>query len=136
MKAIIPEVYVKDCMNALDLYISAFGGEIKNLQISDNMEMFKKYKGKVIHSELHVNSRCVFYFVDMLDKKRAGNNITLVVHTHTRSELEKIFAALADGGKINMPPQKTLWGEYHARLIDKFGTSWALNFAPRKSPPA
>ena len=130
MKQIIPEVYVKDCQNALEFYRQILGGKIKNLQISNNTEMFKGIENKVIHAELHVNSRCVFYFVDIFEKKRAKTgNITLMLHMDSMEELKRVYEAFANGGDVGMELQKTFWGAYHAIVTDRFGTPWALNYA-------
>lgn len=135
MKQIVPEVYVKDCVHALHFYKELFGGEIRNLQMSDNMEMFQKMKGKVVHSELHVNNRCVFYFVDVFDQKRSQTgNVTLMLHMHTRQELQNVYEGLRDGGTVAMELQKTFWGEYHAIVTDRFGAPWALNYKPKAKP--
>ena len=130
MKQIIPEIYVKDCQNALRFYKNLFGGEIKNLQMSDDMELFRDIKGKVIHSELHVNGRCVFYFVDIFEKKRSNTgNITIMLHMDSLRELRKAFEVLREGGKVGMEMQKTYGGAYHAIVTDRFGAPWALNYA-------
>jgi len=133
LKQIIPEIYVKDCLDALHFYKDLFGGEIKNLQMSEDIEMFKQISGKVVHAELHVNSRCVFYFVDIFEKKRAAvGNVTLVLHMHTKQEMQQAFDRLKEGGLVGMEMQRTFWGEYHAIVTDRFGAPWALNFTPKK----
>ena len=133
MKQIVPEIYVKNCAQALGFYKETFGGEIKNLQMSDDMEMFKQYKGKVVHGELHVNNNCIFYFLDIFDKKRASvGNVTLVLHMQTKQQMQQVFDALSEGGDVGMAMQKTFWGEYHAIVTDRYGAPWALNFTPRK----
>lgn len=130
MKQIIPEIYIKDCQKALSFYQELFGGEIKNLQLSDNMPMFRDLKGKVIHSELHVNHRCVFYFVDIFEKKRAiPGNVTLMLHMDDQNELKRCYDALSREGEISMELQKTFWGAWHAIVTDRFGAPWALNCA-------
>jgi len=132
----VPEIYIRDCAKALIFYKDTFGGEIKNLQMSDNMEMFKRMKGKVVHAELHVNNRCIFYFVDVLDKKRANvGNVTLVLHMQTKQRMQQVYDALREGGVVGMELQKTYWGEYHAIVTDRFGAPWALNFTPKKKAP-
>lgn len=128
MKQIIPEIYIKDCKKALDFYLGLFGGEVKNLQLSDDLPMFKDMKDKVIHSELHVNGKCVFYFIDIFEEKRkTPGNITLVLHMDDKTELEKCYSSLSDGGVIGMPLQKTFWGAWHAIVTDRFGAPWALS---------
>ena len=133
MRQIVPEIYVKNCAKALQVYQSVFGGEIKNLQMSEDLEMFRSKKNKVIHSELHVNSKCIFYFVDVFEEKRSiAGNVTLVLHMHTKQEMQRTFDTLAQGGTVGMEMQKTFWGEYHAIVTDRFGAPWALNYTPRK----
>lgn len=130
MKQIIPEIYVNDCSKALGFYQELFGGEIRNLQMSDDMELFQDMKGKVIHSELHVNSRCVFYFVDVIDDRRAKTgNITMMLHLDDRRETERLYTALSKGGAVLMEMQKTFWGAWHAIVTDRFGAPWALTSA-------
>jgi PhnB protein len=40
---------------------------------------------------------------------------------------EQIFNALAEGGKIGMPYQKTFWSPGFGMLTDKFGIPWMVN---------
>jgi PhnB protein len=42
-------------------------------------------------------------------------------------EARRVFQALAEGGKITMPFQKTFWAEEFGMLIDRFGTPWIVN---------
>ena len=132
MKQIIPEIYIKDCKKALEFYRSVFGGKIKNLQMSDELEMFHDIKDKVVHAELHINSRCVLYFVDIFDKKRSyTGNVTLMLHFDSLEELTRAYEALRQGGKVGMELQQTFWGDYHAIVTDRYGAPWALNFAQK-----
>ena len=133
MKQIVPEIYVKDCINALDFYADLFGGKIKNLQMSSELAMFKGKKDRVVHSELHVNNRCIFYFVDIFDDKRKNvGNVTLMLHMDSRDEIDRIYEILSKNGTVGMPLQKTFWDAHHAIVTDKFGAPWALNYAPKK----
>lgn len=135
MKQIVPEIYVKNCIEALNFYQKLFGGEIKNRQMSDDLHMFKEMKGKIIHSELHVNNKCIFYFVDIFEPKRQNpGNITLVLHMSDKSELERCYEALSEGGSIGMPLQKTFWGDWHSIVTDRFGAPWALSLSGNVNP--
>lgn len=134
MKQIIPEIYINECAAALDFYKEIFGGEVKNMQMSDDLPLFKDMQGKVIHSELHINNKCVFYFVDIFEPKRQKpGNITLVLHMDDKAELERCYAGLSDGGKVGMHLQKTFWGAWHAIVTDRFGAPWALNLNMKKN---
>jgi len=38
-----------------------------------------------------------------------------------------MFDALAKGGQVTMPFQKTFWAEGFGMLTDRFGTPWMVN---------
>ena len=42
------------------------------------------------------------------------------------AEGERIFNALADGGKVLMPLQDVFWVERWGSLVDRFGTPWMV----------
>lgn len=134
LKQIVPEIYIKDCTAALEVYKKIFGGEVKNMQLSDDLPTFKEMHGKVIHSELHVNNKCVFYFVDIFEPKRQNpGNVTLVLHMDSKAELDRCYTGLSEGGKVGMPLQKTFWGAWHAIVTDRFGAPWALSLSESKT---
>lgn len=132
MKRIIPEIYVNNCKEALEYYKEIFGGEIKNVQMSDGIEMFKGLEGKVIHSELHINNDCIMYFVDVLQgEKEVGDN-HLLLELDSEEEINRIYQALSKDGSITFKLQKTFWGAFHAVLTDCYGNTWGLNYSAAK----
>jgi PhnB protein len=42
-------------------------------------------------------------------------------------EAERIFAALADGGTVQMPLQETFWAQRFGLVTDRFGKAWMVN---------
>lgn len=40
---------------------------------------------------------------------------------------ERIYKALADGGKIEMELQQTFWALRFASVVDRYGTPWLIN---------
>lgn len=61
-----------------------------------------------------------------------GNNIYINLEPDTRTETERLFAALATGGKVEMALQDMFWGSYWGCLTDKFGVKWMFNCAEKK----
>ena len=55
----------------------------------------------------------------------AGFTVSLGVETP--AEAERIFAALADGGTIEMPMEKTFWAERFGMVAGRFGTPWMVS---------
>ena len=41
-----------------------------------------------------------------------GNNVFINLEPDTRAETDRLFAALADGGKVESPLQDMFWGAY------------------------
>lgn len=56
-----------------------------------------------------------------------GNNSHIMLEPDTREESDRIFAALAEGGKVTMPLQDMFWGAYYGSFIDKYGVHWMVN---------
>jgi PhnB protein len=47
------------------------------------------------------------------------------------AEARRIFAALAEGGSVQMPLGETFWAEAFGMVIDRFGTPWGINGGPK-----
>jgi PhnB protein len=61
-----------------------------------------------------------------------GNNVSINLEPDTRAETDRLFAALAAGGKAEMPLQEMFWGAYWGTLADRFGTRWMFNCMAKK----
>lgn len=60
-----------------------------------------------------------------------GNNVYINLEPDTRSETDRLFAALAAGGEVEMPLQEMFWGGYFGSLVDRFGIRWMFNCASK-----
>ncbi|HYC83196.1 MAG TPA: VOC family protein [Candidatus Paceibacterota bacterium] len=58
---------------------------------------------------------------------RQGSNVYINLEPDTRKEVDRLFAALSEGGKVEMEPREMFWGDYFASCADKFGTQWMFN---------
>lgn len=58
---------------------------------------------------------------------KQGNNVYINLEPDTRSETNRLFKLLADGGKVQTPLQEMFWGGYFGNLTDKFGVQWMFN---------
>ena len=47
------------------------------------------------------------------------------------AEGQRVFKALADGGQVAMPFEKTFWSEGFGMVTDRFGTPWMVNVAQK-----
>jgi PhnB protein len=52
---------------------------------------------------------------------------SLSISPADESEATRIFDALAEGGRVEMPLGKTFWSPCYGMLTDKFGVGWMVN---------
>jgi len=85
----------------------------------------------VMHVELPILGGHVLMGTDAPESMgftvRPGNNVYLNLEPDTRAETDRLFAALAAGGKVEMPLQVMFWGAYFGSLVDRYGICWMLN---------
>ncbi|MFB4167971.1 VOC family protein [Virgibacillus sp. JSM 102003] len=129
MKKLVPHIRIENCKEEVEYYQQVFGGEIKNTQLADGIEMFKGHEGKYIHAELHINEECIINLADVFsDEFPKDSNILLGPDLESEEEITAIYHKLAEEGKVEMKLQDTFWGAKHAIVKDRNGISWELNY--------
>jgi PhnB protein len=51
----------------------------------------------------------------------------VAVQVKTAAEAERLFAALSEGGTVQMPIGETFWAQRFGMLTDQFGVPWMIN---------
>lgn len=54
------------------------------------------------------------------------HGFSLSLSVKTVAEADRCFAALADGGKVDMPLSETSWSPRFGMLTDRFGVAWMI----------
>jgi PhnB protein len=124
---------------AFNFYKSVFGGEFSSVvRFKDTPECSKipeQEQNMLMHIALPVGKGNVLMGTDavksMGHKLHPGDNISLSLHTETKEEADRIFAALSQGGKVDVPMEKMFWGDYFGMFKDKFGVQWMINFSEK-----
>ena len=57
----------------------------------------------------------------------AMRSCALSLHFSDLEKARKVFDALGEGGKVNMPFGETFWAKGFGMLTDRFGVSWMVN---------
>jgi PhnB protein len=60
-----------------------------------------------------------------------GNNMYINLEPDTRTETDRLFNALSEGGKVEMPLQEMFLGGYFGCLADRFAIRWMFNCASK-----
>ena len=55
------------------------------------------------------------------------HGICVMLPVEDPAAAERIFHALAEGGTVQMPIEKTFWSDRFGMLIDRFNIPWMIN---------
>lgn len=120
-----------NCREAFDFYQKALGGEITAMFTHGESPMAEQstpeLRDKIMHARLVIGDTELMGSDAMPNQYQTGNHITISINVDTATEAEKIFAALSDKAKIDMPLQETFWAIRFGMLTDQFGIGWMVN---------
>lgn len=126
------------CEEAFRFYEKALGGKIEMLMRFDEAPdqpppgMLKPGSSKkVMHVSLKVGDDLLMGSDDCMEgstSRFGGFSLSLAVPNAAAAD--KPFNALAEGGKVTMPLDKTFWSPRFGMLIDRYGVSWMVNAQP------
>ena len=119
------------CREAFEFYEKALDGKIAFIQTMGESPMAAntppEARDRVMHVTLHAGDQ-VLQGADAPPgqfTKPAG--FCVAIHYDEAADGERVFNALATGGKVQMPFQATFWAKGFGMLIDQFGTPWIVN---------
>ncbi len=117
------------CAQAFRFYAEVLGGTIGFMQTFGESplasQMSPEKHGQIMHARLDIGDQMLLGS-DAPDHyhRPQGFAVSLIV---TAGEAERIFPALAEGGRVQMPLQKTFWAAAFGMVTDRFGTPWIIN---------
>jgi PhnB protein len=120
-----------DCAAAFKYYEQHLGGRIESLLTHAETPMSDKmppgWQEKIIHGRIAVGDTVIMASDAPPPHYHAPQGFSVSLTVADVAEAERIYAALADGGKVNMPLQQTFWAQRFAMLTDRFGIPWMVN---------
>ena len=57
-----------------------------------------------------------------------STNVALMIGCETEEEIKRLYEELLTGGSATMELQDTFWGAKYAKVVDKYGYTWDLNY--------
>lgn len=120
-----------NCADATRFYERTPGGKIQAMKTYGEAPQAQQSPAgsgdRIMHARLEIDGR-VLMASDLPagrpDRGRSG--FALSLSYPTAEEARRAFTALADGGTVTMPIQKTFWAEVCGMLTDRFGTAWMV----------
>lgn len=127
--------FKNNCRAAMNFYQKSFGGDLMFQQVKGSVfetpGMTEAEGRKIVHSQL-VNERIVLFASEMVVPDEYANSTFLWVNCGTDEEIRRIFACLAEGGKITADLQPAYWGTTFGAVDDQFGIKWYISTLPIK----
>jgi PhnB protein len=95
--------------------------------------MSEKEKDLVMHVALPTLGDHMLMGTDALESQQQkvtfGNNVSINLEPDSRSEADRLYKALSEGGSADLPMQDMFWGDYFGSLTDKYGVQWMINYS-------
>ena len=117
---------------AIDFYKGALGATVDMvMQFKDappdmQGQMSPEANDKIMHAAFHIGDTQVMASDGQCSGKASFSGIALTLNAASNGEAEKLFNALAQGGKVNMPMSETFFAHRFGMVADKFGVGWMV----------
>ena len=125
------------CEEALEFYRKALGAEVVMLmRFKDSPEPPQPgmcppgSDNKVMHASFRIGDSTIMASDGRCAGKPSFEGFSLSITVPTEAEADRLFTALADGGKVQMPLARTFYSPRFGMVTDRFGVSWMIYTAP------
>lgn len=125
------------CEEAIEFYKRAVGAEVV---------MVKRFKdapadnpgckppagsdNKIMHGQVRIGESVVMMSDGRCTGQPKFEGFALSLSLSSAAEVNKAFAALSEGGQVQMPLNKTFFSEFFGMVVDRFGVFWMVMVKP------
>jgi PhnB protein len=125
------------CEEAIEFYRRAVGAEVTMLmRFKESPEPQSPgavppgSENKIMHASFRIGDSTVMASDGRCLGRPAFQGFSLSLTVSDDAEAERRFAALAEGGQVQMPLAKTFFSSRFGMVADRFGVSWMVVVAP------
>jgi PhnB protein len=118
---------------AVEFYKSKLGAKVEMLmRFKDSPEPPQPgmvppgAENKVMHASFRIGDTTVMASDGRCMGQPAFQGFSLSLTVPNEAEAERLFAALSDGGQVQMPLTKTFFSPRFGMVADRFGVSWMI----------
>jgi PhnB protein len=118
------------CEEALELYKRVLGAKVEMVMkfkdAPDQSMISPGSENKIMHSTVKIGNSTILASDGNCNGKPAFEGFSLSVDATNDAEAKRIFTALAEGGQVRMPMDKTFFASSFGMCADKFGVGWMV----------
>ena len=131
------------CEEALNFYKKAIGAEVEYMmRFSETPDPCPEgmlppgAENKVMHSTFRIGSTRVMASDGYCKGAPKFEGFSLALQAKSKAEAERLFNALSDGGKVEMPLGETFFSPSFGMVADRFGVPWMVVTLPAEATKA
>ena len=87
---------------------------------------------KITHASLQIGDTTVFASDGVGGGRPNFEGVSLSRTASDEADAERLFAGLAEGGKVMLPLTETFFSPRFGMIANRFGVSWMVQAAPQK----
>ncbi|OGB20620.1 MAG: hypothetical protein A3I66_22920 [Burkholderiales bacterium RIFCSPLOWO2_02_FULL_57_36] len=121
------------CEEAIEFYRKTLGAEVTALmRFKDSPEPPQPdmvppgSENKVMHANFRIGETTLMASDGRCMGQPNFQGFSLSLEAPDEARAEQLFAALADGGQVQMPMAKTFFAPRFGMVADRFGVSWMI----------
>ena len=121
------------CEEAIEFYRTTLGAEeIMLMRYGDSPQptplgmIPPGSEQKVMHASMRIGQSTVMASDGNCKGKPSFSGFSLSLSVANGAEAERMFAALAAGGQVQMPLGKTFFSSHFGMVADRFGVGWMV----------
>jgi PhnB protein len=123
-----------NCAESMGFYAKVLGGKLDLLTFGQSpmaAQTPKEALNRVMHARLALDDNGSLYAGDSPPGMpyQGFHGVSITLNYDTVPKAQRIFDALAEGGKVTMPFGPTFWAKGFGMVTDKFGCPWIVNGA-------
>jgi PhnB protein len=119
------------CETAFKFYERCLGGKITAMMPFAGTPMEEhtppEWRSKIMHAHMTVGDEALMGSDAPPDRYKQPAGFSVSLQMKDPAEADRVFNALAENGKVQMPIQKTFWATRFGMLADQFGIPWMIN---------
>lgn len=124
-------LFTGQCEAAFKFYEAHLGGKImtmmKHAGTPAEGQVPAEWNDKIMHGRIQLGDTVVMASDAPPGHQEQPKGFRLSLSFDKPAEAERVFAALAEGGSVEMPLAETFFAIRFAMLTDKFGVPWMIN---------
>ena len=136
MKTNLHLVFAGNCREAFAFYETTFGSKVQFTmtygEAPEGSPVPPEMKDAIMHMAMPLGSITLMGCDAPQDRAEKIGGFQIAVDSTDEAEVKRWFAALSEGGSVQMPLGPTFWSPLFGMCTDKFGVGWMVSI-PR--PP-